>query len=86
VFAVKIESAISLMRVVMEALVHREHCLKSAEKDVPEELLAAAVAELEADSRDTSGTLAWLSKHGVHNCNRAIAVEQTTKFPQRLKR
>ena len=49
----------------MEALVHRETCLKSAEKDVPEELLAAAVAELEADSRDTSGTLAWLSDHGV---------------------
>ena len=50
----------------MEALVHREHCLKSAEKNVPEELPAAAVAALEADSRDTSGTLAWLSKHGVH--------------------
>lgn len=64
--AVKIESAISLIRVVMEALIHRETCLKSAEKDVPAELLAAAVAELEADSRDTSGTLAWLSKHGVH--------------------
>ncbi len=64
--AVKIESAISLMRVVMEALAHRESCLKCTEKDVPEELLGAAVAELEADGRDTSGTLAWLSKHGVH--------------------
>jgi hypothetical protein len=63
---VKIESAISLIRVVMEALAHRETCLKSAEKDVPVELLAAAVAELEADDRDTSGALAWLSKHGVH--------------------
>jgi TATA-binding protein-associated factor Taf7 len=59
---VKIESAISLMRVVMEALAHRETCLKTAEKDVPVELLA----ELEADDRDTSGALAWLSKHGVH--------------------
>src|SRR5258708_3250892 len=63
---VKIETAISLMRVVMEALAHRETCLKSAEKDVPAELLAAAVAELEADSRDTSGALAGLSDHGVH--------------------
>jgi DNA invertase Pin-like site-specific DNA recombinase len=62
----KIETAISLMRVVMEALAHRENCLKSAEKDVPEELLVAAVAALEADGRDTSETLAWLSKHGVH--------------------
>jgi DNA invertase Pin-like site-specific DNA recombinase len=62
----KIETAISLMRVVMEALVHRENCLKSAEKDVPTELLVAAVADLEADGRDASDTIAWLSKHGVH--------------------
>ena len=62
----KIETAISLMQVVMEALVHRENCLKNVEKDVPTELLVSAVADLEADGRDTAETIAWLSKHGVH--------------------
>ena len=76
----KIESAISLMQVVMEALVHRENCLKSADKDVPKELLMAAVADLEADGRDTSDTIAWLSKHGVH-----VALSAQTPPPYRRR-
>jgi len=63
---VKIDTAISLLGVVMEALIHRENCLRGAQKDLPEELLVAALAKLEADDRDTSETREWLSNHGVH--------------------
>ena len=61
----KTDTAISLIGVVLEALIHRQNCLKSAQADVPEELLATALAELEADGRDTSETRDWLSKLGV---------------------
>jgi DNA invertase Pin-like site-specific DNA recombinase len=63
--SVKAETAISLIGVVMEALVHRETCLKGVQGDVPRELLAAAFAELEANDRNTSETRVWLSAHGV---------------------
>lgn len=62
----KTDTSISLIGVVLEALIHRENCLKRAQTDVPKELLATALAELEADGRDTSETRDWLSKHGVH--------------------
>jgi hypothetical protein len=62
----RIETAISLIGVVMEALVHRETCLRGIQRDLPEELLTAALATLEADGRDTSATREWLSNHGVH--------------------
>jgi DNA-binding NarL/FixJ family response regulator len=62
----RIESAISLIGVMMEALVHRKSCLRVAEKDLPDELLAAALAKLEAAGRDTSGVREWLSSYGVH--------------------
>lgn len=61
----RIESAISLIGVVMEALVHRETCLKSGQKEVPGELLATALAELEANGRDASPIRVWFSNHGV---------------------
>ena len=70
----KLESAISLIGVVMEALGHRENCLKSLEKEVPDELLGAALAELEADGSDTSEVRAWFSKHGVQ-------LRQSTQSP-----
>jgi hypothetical protein len=62
----RIETAISLIGVMMEALVHRKSCLRVAEKDLPDELLAAALAKLEAAGRDTSGVREWLSSYGVH--------------------
>jgi hypothetical protein len=62
---VKIETAISLIVAVMEALVHRQTCLKSEKRDVPEELLTAALAELEANGRDTSEVRDWLFRYGV---------------------
>jgi DNA invertase Pin-like site-specific DNA recombinase len=65
-FAVRIETAISLIGIVMEALVHREKCVKNAQKDLPVELLTAAFATLEADDRDTSEAREWLSVHGAH--------------------
>jgi len=57
--------------VTMEALGHRDICLKrlgleSSQKDVPGELLVAALADLEADDRDTTGVRDWFRKHGVH--------------------
>ena len=62
----RIETAISLFSVVPEALVHRENCLKSARKDAPAELLAAAFADLEADGADTAEAREWLRRrsHG----------------------
>jgi hypothetical protein len=63
---VKIETAISLVGLMMEALVHRKTCLRVAERDLPDELLAAALAKLEAAGRDTSGVREWLSSYGVH--------------------
>lgn len=59
------ETAVSLIGVVMEFLVHRESCVKSAPADLPVELLMAAFATLETDGRDTSETREWLSKFGV---------------------
>src|SRR5215469_8557153 len=47
--AVKIETAISLIGVVMEALVHRQHCIKNPGRDIPTELLVTALTELEKD-------------------------------------
>ncbi|HJZ64703.1 MAG TPA: hypothetical protein VKD70_10310 [Candidatus Acidoferrum sp.] len=61
----RIDTAISLIGMVMEATVHRENCLKSVKRDVPTELLSAALADLEADGADTTETCAWLSRHGV---------------------
>jgi hypothetical protein len=62
--AVRIETAISLIQVVMETVVHRKHCMNGAKGDLPMELLTAAYAELEPD--DASGTLKWLAEHGVN--------------------
>jgi hypothetical protein len=62
----KIETAISLLVVVMEALFHRETCRRVVDTDLPDELLAAALATLEAHGRDTSGVRELLSSHGVH--------------------
>jgi DNA invertase Pin-like site-specific DNA recombinase len=59
----RIDTAVSLIRVVMEVVLHRQHCLKEAGGDLPMELLMAAYAELDAD--DASGTLEWLLRHGV---------------------
>lgn len=61
----RVESAISLIAVVMEALVHREICLKSAKKEVPGDLLTAALLELEAHGKDMSEARGWLLRHGV---------------------
>jgi hypothetical protein len=59
------EEAISLIGVVMEALVHRETCLKGAQSDLPMDSLTAALVALENDGRDTSETRQWLLRHGV---------------------
>ena len=61
----RIDAAISLIGIVMEATVHRQNCLKSTEGDIPTELLSAALADLEADGADTSETRDWLSRHGI---------------------
>jgi hypothetical protein len=71
---VRTETAISLIGIVMEALVHRTTCLRVAEKDFPDELLAAALAKLEAKGRDTSGVREWLSGYGVHPPQNATAL------------
>jgi len=60
---VKTETAVSLIQVVMEVVVHRELCIKGAKKDLPMELLTAAFAELNEDQ--AAGTLKWLAAHGV---------------------
>jgi hypothetical protein len=62
----KVETAVSLIGLMMEALVHRKTCLRVAGRDLPDELLAAALAKLEAAGRDTSGVREWLSSYGVH--------------------
>ena len=62
----KIETAISLIVVVMEALAHRKNCSGGVQKDLPLELLTAAFAKLEASGRDTAGTREFLSNHGLH--------------------
>jgi hypothetical protein len=62
----RIETAISLIGVVMEALLHRKHCRNRPEGNLPMELLIAAFHTLEADDRNTSGTRKWLSERGVH--------------------
>ena len=61
----KIETAISLLVVVMEALFHRETCRRVVDTNLPDELLAAALATLEAHGRDTPGVRELLSRHGV---------------------
>lgn len=60
----RIETAVSLIQVVMEVVVHRKLCMNGAEGDLPMELLMAAFAKLDAD--EASGTLKWLSEHGVN--------------------
>jgi hypothetical protein len=67
VIGMKIETAASLLGVVMEALLHRRTCCKAAQGgDLPVDLMAEAMAILDAAGRDTSGTREWLSTHGVH--------------------
>lgn len=62
----RIETAASLLGVVMEALLHRRTCSKTVQEgDLPVDLMAEAMAILEAAGRDTSGTREWLSTHGV---------------------
>ena len=60
----RIATAVSLIQVVMEVVVHRQQCMNGAKGDLPMELLMAAFAKLDAD--DASGTLKWLSEHGVN--------------------
>jgi hypothetical protein len=60
------ERAVWIIAVVMEALVHREICLRGTKSDVPVELLVAAFVKLEGKGRDTSGVRDWLSNHGVN--------------------
>jgi hypothetical protein len=65
-FEMKVETAVSLLLVVVEALFYRETCRNRPDGDLPDELIAAALATLEAESRDTAGVRELLSKHGVH--------------------
>ena len=62
----KVETAISLIGVVMETLAHRKDCLGGIEKNLPMELLTTALAKLEENGRDTAGTREFLSDHGLH--------------------
>jgi DNA invertase Pin-like site-specific DNA recombinase len=59
------ETAISLVVVVMEALNHRKACLGGVERDLPDELLAAAFAQLEADGEETTEAREFLAGYGV---------------------
>jgi hypothetical protein len=61
----KIETAISLVGVVMAAVLHRKHCRNGTVGDLPMELLIAAFERLEADGRATTGSREWLFEHGV---------------------
>jgi hypothetical protein len=77
---VKIETAISLVVVVMDALEYRKTCIGGAQKDLPAELLTAALEQIEADGEDTvvrieqpavmrrktisGGTLTWRNRLG----------------------
>ena len=66
----RIDTAISLIMVTMEALGHRQICLKhlgikSSQEDVPGELLVAALADLDADGADTTEARDWFRRHGV---------------------
>jgi DNA invertase Pin-like site-specific DNA recombinase len=65
---VRAETAVSFIQVVMEVVIHRQHCLNkaNAEADLPMELLSAAYAALEADGIDASSTFNWLAERGVH--------------------
>ena len=63
---VKIETAISLVVVVMDALDYRKTCVGAAQKDLPDELLTAALKQIEADGEDTTEAREWLSTYGVH--------------------
>ncbi len=62
----KIETAISLIGVVMAALAHRKNCLGGTKQGLPMELLTAAFAKLEEAGRETSGNREFLSNHGFH--------------------
>jgi hypothetical protein len=73
---VKTETAISLVGIVMEVLAHREICLKSAQKDVPGELLVAALADLEAYGADTTEARDWLNSHGIQLAQNSPALYQ----------
>jgi hypothetical protein len=46
----KVETAISLIVVVMDALAHRKNCLGGIQKDLPMELLTVAFAKLVSDT------------------------------------
>ena len=70
----RIETAVSLIEVVMEAVIHRQFCMNGAKGNLPIELLTAAYAKLEPD--DASGTLKWLTEHGVN-------VPKSTETPYR---
>ena len=66
----RIDTAISLIVVVMEVLWHRELCmtragLKTEGKDLPVELIVAALADLDADGADTTEARDLLRSHGV---------------------
>jgi len=68
---VRIDTAMSLIRVVMEVVWHRELCMKRAGlntegKDVPVELIVAALADLDADGADTTEARDWFRRNGIH--------------------
>lgn len=49
----------------MQAISHRELCLKDLQGDLPMELLVDAFQSLENSGRDTRNILQWLSFRGV---------------------
>lgn len=59
------ETAISLLMVVTQAVLHRETCIGKVQGDLPLELLTTAFETLDADGIDASWTRAWLAEHGI---------------------
>jgi hypothetical protein len=59
------ESAIALIGVVMDSLVHGRHCLRGARRELPNELLTQALTVLGANGRDTKGVSRWFEEQGV---------------------
>src|ERR1700760_3423491 len=64
--SMRVETAVSLIGIVMEALSHRETCLKKPHGDAQTELLVAAFEMLEEHGAEIAGARAWLSQHGLN--------------------
>ncbi len=59
------ESAVALILVTMDSVLHNRNCLGGAVRDLPCELLTEALTVLEADGEDVREARQWLADHGV---------------------